>query len=239
MLSDEAVLVRMIRATPERVFDTCTKAELLALWVGPKPFVAAHVEVDLKVGGSYLLQLHGDDGMYTASGSYVELTPPHRIVMTWTWLETPDLPVGSAPSPSSLVTFHIQAVPDGSMLTLTHEGLPGDEAVNGYGRVGLRHSTSSSRCSCQPIPKKRPVRTPVATRFRKSKRQRIKVQGEALCALAEQLSEDELDQPIATLLVDQPVSLRDLIRGVADDHLPRHTQQLHALHTHDPVPAAS
>ncbi len=77
-------------------------------------------------------------------------------------------------------------------------------------------------------------------------RQRIKVQGEALCALAEQLSEDELDQPIPTLLlsghtllVDQPVSLRDLICGLADDHLPRHTQQLLALQTHDPVPAAS
>lgn len=132
MLSDKVVLVKMIRATPERVFDTCTKAELLALWIGPKPFMAAHVEVDLKVGGRYLLQLRGDDGMYTAFGSYVELTPPHRIVMNWAWLETPDLPVGSAPSLSSLVTFDIQAVPDGSMLTLTHQGLPDDEAANGY-----------------------------------------------------------------------------------------------------------
>jgi hypothetical protein len=67
-------------------------------------------------------------------------------------------------------------------------------------------------------------------------RQRIRVQGEALCALAEQLGEDELDQPIptlllsgGTLLLDQPVSLRDLISGLAEDHLPRHAQQLLAL----------
>jgi hypothetical protein len=67
-------------------------------------------------------------------------------------------------------------------------------------------------------------------------RRRIQMQGEALCALAEQLSEDELGQPIPTLLlsgntqlVNQPVSLHDLISGLADDHLPRHTQQLLAL----------
>jgi hypothetical protein len=66
--------------------------------------------------------------------------------------------------------------------------------------------------------------------------QRIRVQGEALCTLAEQLSEDELGQPIPTLLlsgntltVDQPVSLRDLISGLADGHLPQHTQQLLTL----------
>ena len=64
-------------------------------------------------------------------------------------------------------------------------------------------------------------------------RRRIRVQGEALCALAEQLSDEELAQPIPTLLlsrntvlVDGPVSLGDLIAGLADNHLPQHTQQL-------------
>jgi hypothetical protein len=67
-------------------------------------------------------------------------------------------------------------------------------------------------------------------------RRRIRTQGEALCALAEQLSDEELGQPIPTLLmsgetvlVDEPVSLGKLIAGLADDHLPRHTQQLLAL----------
>jgi hypothetical protein len=67
-------------------------------------------------------------------------------------------------------------------------------------------------------------------------RQRIRVQGEALCSLAEQLSEDELGQSIPTrllsgntLMVDQPVSLGDLIAGLADGHLPQHTLQLLAL----------
>lgn len=76
-------------------------------------------------------------------------------------------------------------------------------------------------------------------------RRRIRVQGEALCALAEQLSEDELGRPIPALFLsggrlglDQPLSLRELISGLADDHLPRHTQQLLALLPQDaPLPS--
>ncbi|MDA3650110.1 hypothetical protein LZ318_01830 [Saccharopolyspora indica] len=68
-------------------------------------------------------------------------------------------------------------------------------------------------------------------------RDRIRVQGEVLCALAENaLSETELDTPVPTLLlsagallVDQLVPLRDLISGLADVELPGHTEQLLAL----------
>ena len=65
---------------------------------------------------------------------------------------------------------------------------------------------------------------------------RVRAQGHALCEVVEHLSDDELSQPIPTLLmsagvllVDQPLSLRDLLDGLTTDHLPRHTQQLLAL----------
>jgi len=68
-------------------------------------------------------------------------------------------------------------------------------------------------------------------------RERIRIQGEALCALSgPMLSDAELDTPIATrllsndtLLVDQPMPLRDLISGLAQAELPGHTRQLLAL----------
>ncbi|MEU4716826.1 hypothetical protein AB0F73_24685 [Micromonospora purpureochromogenes] len=68
-------------------------------------------------------------------------------------------------------------------------------------------------------------------------RERIRCQGDALCALGGPgLSEAELDTPVPTLLlsngtvlVDQPLPLRDLIIGLADVELPGHTQQLLAL----------
>jgi hypothetical protein len=68
-------------------------------------------------------------------------------------------------------------------------------------------------------------------------RDRIRIQGDALCALGGPgLSEAELDTPVParllsndTLLLDQPVPLRDLITGLADVELPGHTAQLLAL----------
>jgi hypothetical protein len=68
-------------------------------------------------------------------------------------------------------------------------------------------------------------------------RERIRGQGEALCALGgPALSEAELDTLVPTLLlsgdrvlVDQPVRLKDLVMGLADAELPGHTKQLLAL----------
>jgi hypothetical protein len=68
-------------------------------------------------------------------------------------------------------------------------------------------------------------------------RDRIRLQGDALCALGgRMLSEAELSAQVPTLLlsngtvlVDQPVPLRDLISGLADVELPGHTEQLLAL----------
>ena len=68
-------------------------------------------------------------------------------------------------------------------------------------------------------------------------RERIRLQGEALCALGgPALSDAELDTLVPTLLlsngtvlVDQPVPLRDIIAGLAEVELPGHTKQLLAL----------
>ena len=77
-------------------------------------------------------------------------------------------------------------------------------------------------------------------------RDRIRRQCDALCAVAEMLSEAELDTPVSTLFAsagvvqfDQPIPLKALIAGLADDHLPRHTTQLLALLPHTTLAAAT
>ncbi|MFE0513387.1 hypothetical protein [Streptomyces sp. NPDC058964] len=68
-------------------------------------------------------------------------------------------------------------------------------------------------------------------------RERIRIQGDALCALGgPTLSEAELDTLVPTLLlsngtvlVDRPMPLRDLITGLAEAELPGHTEQLLTL----------
>lgn len=68
-------------------------------------------------------------------------------------------------------------------------------------------------------------------------RDRIRLQADALCALGgPMLSEAELDTLVPTrllsndtVLVDQPMPLRDLITGLAEVELPGHTEQLLVL----------
>ena len=68
-------------------------------------------------------------------------------------------------------------------------------------------------------------------------RDRIRHQGNALCELGgAMLSETELDTLVParllsnnTVLLDQPLPLRDLITGLAEMELPGHTHQLLAL----------
>ncbi|WP_405365882.1 hypothetical protein [Kitasatospora sp. NBC_00039] len=68
-------------------------------------------------------------------------------------------------------------------------------------------------------------------------RNRVRLQGEALCALGgPMLSEAELDTQVPTLLlsngallVDRLMPLRNLVTGLADVELPSHTKQLLAL----------
>ncbi|WP_405560969.1 hypothetical protein OHV08_47560 [Streptomyces canus] len=71
-------------------------------------------------------------------------------------------------------------------------------------------------------------------------RDRISGQAAALCALAggTALSDAELSTPAParllsndTLLVDQPMALRDIVSGLAEAELPGHTKQLLALLT--------
>jgi hypothetical protein len=77
-------------------------------------------------------------------------------------------------------------------------------------------------------------------------RERIRGQGEALCLLGgPALSEAELDTLVPTLLlskdtvlVDQPVPLRDIITGLAEVELPGHAKQLLALLRDGAAPAS-
>jgi hypothetical protein len=66
--------------------------------------------------------------------------------------------------------------------------------------------------------------------------ERIRRQGEALCALSPALTEEELGTPVPALLVShcellvsRPMPLRDLLGGLAAAELPGHTRQLLAL----------
>jgi hypothetical protein len=60
--------------------------------------------------------------------------------------------------------------------------------------------------------------------------------GQLLCRVAEELTDAELDVTVPTLIVsndevvlDGPLTVRNLIEGLGQVHLPRHAEQLAAL----------
>jgi hypothetical protein len=61
----------------------------------------------------------------------------------------------------------------------------------------------------------------------------VRSQATVLCDIADQLSGEASSVLISVLIlsngvlgIDQPMPLADLITGLAEDHIPRHTQQL-------------
>ncbi|MGH7233719.1 MAG: SRPBCC family protein [Nitrospiraceae bacterium] len=80
-------LTRTFAAPREKVFQAWTDAEALKRWFAPADdFSTPLVEVDLRVGGKYRIQMKAPDGaVHTVAGVYREITPPEKLVFTWDW----------------------------------------------------------------------------------------------------------------------------------------------------------
>jgi uncharacterized protein YndB with AHSA1/START domain len=87
---EDATAIRIVRrfAAPiEAVFGAWTSTELLRRWYPPgADWDTPVAEVDLRVGGRLRLVMRSPDGeAFGGGGEYREITPPTRLVFTWTW----------------------------------------------------------------------------------------------------------------------------------------------------------
>jgi uncharacterized protein YndB with AHSA1/START domain len=83
-------LERVIAAARPIVFRAHADPQLLAQWFGPKGYTATRVEVDLRVGGSYRIELQPPDGdAFSLGGDFREVDPPTRLVYTFRY-DDPD-----------------------------------------------------------------------------------------------------------------------------------------------------
>jgi uncharacterized protein YndB with AHSA1/START domain len=114
-------LVRRIAARPSIVFEAMTTAEGIAAWWGPDDLPVVHVEIDARVGGAYRVHFRTMDGReHEACGEYLQLVPPHRIVMSWRYN------FGGEPDEhgrTSRIEIDIAPMGDGTELTFKHSGL--------------------------------------------------------------------------------------------------------------------
>lgn len=86
-MSEPALRVeRRVEAPPERVYAYFTDPELWSRWQGTGAAFDARPggELHIRMGGSVRAGAHG---------RFVTLEPPHRLVLTWGWIDAPFGPV--------------------------------------------------------------------------------------------------------------------------------------------------
>jgi len=78
---------RRFAARAQIVFEAWTSAELLRRWYPPgADWDTPVAEVDARVGGRLRLVMRSPDGEeFGGGGEYREITPPTRLVFTWSW----------------------------------------------------------------------------------------------------------------------------------------------------------
>jgi uncharacterized protein YndB with AHSA1/START domain len=84
---DALRMERTFNAPAQAVFDAWTSAEVLRRWwPAGSDWETPVAELDVRVGGSLRLVMRSPDGEeFGGSGEYVEISPPVRLVFTWTW----------------------------------------------------------------------------------------------------------------------------------------------------------
>jgi uncharacterized protein YndB with AHSA1/START domain len=111
------VVRRMIRATPERLFEAWTQPHQLKQWWGPESVTCIAAEVDLRVGGRYRLGNQFSDGCIVwITGEFQVIEPPRRLTYTWQ--------IEDSSGPSELVTVRFEAHVGGTEVIITHKRIP-------------------------------------------------------------------------------------------------------------------
>ncbi len=110
-VADPIVVERLLDTNPEETFALLTEPERLRRWQ------AVSAAIDLRVGGDYRFTVMPGN---VASGTIKELDPGKRMVMTWGWVDSDEVPPGSS-------TLLVELEPEGEQtrVRFTHTGLVG------------------------------------------------------------------------------------------------------------------
>ena len=112
------VYVTYIQATPERIWQALTDAELSADYWG-------HSNIsDWEVGSPWEHRRTDGSGIADAAGTVLEAVPPRRLVITF------DAPGEEPPAGPTAVTFEMEPYHEIVRLTVTHENLADEDALH-------------------------------------------------------------------------------------------------------------
>jgi uncharacterized protein YndB with AHSA1/START domain len=103
-----------VDADPARVYEYFTAPQAMVRWMGN------FARLDATPGGEFAVDIEG----VPVRGHYVELDPPHRLLIAWGHAGSERLPPGGS-------TLEVTLVPDagGTRVEIVHSGLPEPEAT--------------------------------------------------------------------------------------------------------------
>lgn len=123
------VIRRTFQAPPDRVYEAWTDPQLARRFLCPNDVTVCDAAFDVRAGGSYRIAMLTPDGeAFVAYGTYREVVPAQRLVMTWAWEEDDPAEVHE-----SLLTLEFAPHDGGTELTLTHESLASLESRERHG----------------------------------------------------------------------------------------------------------
>jgi uncharacterized protein YndB with AHSA1/START domain len=104
----------VIAAPPEAVYPYLTRADAVVTWMGD------YAVLDAVPSGVFHLDING----VPVRGRYLELDPPHRLLISWGHASSDRLPPGS-----STVEITLTPIPGGTRVSVEHRDLPPDDAA--------------------------------------------------------------------------------------------------------------
>lgn len=127
--------MRIIRAPRTRVYEAWTNPETLKKWFGPANMHCPNVELDVREGGAYRIDVHpnpdappsGNPSAHreaTATGNYTKVVPNELLQFTWnpSWV----------PGELSLVTILFQDARGGTQVSIRHERFNSEQSRDGH-----------------------------------------------------------------------------------------------------------
>lgn len=112
-------LHRVLRAPPQRVYRAFVDPRAMSKWLPPHGFVGEVHSMDVRAGGGYRMSFtnFNTGQSHTFGGTYIELTPPHRIRYTDRF-DDPNL------QGEMQCTITLTPVSTGTDLQIVQEGVP-------------------------------------------------------------------------------------------------------------------
>jgi|GEM_PF-6721632 uncharacterized protein YndB with AHSA1/START domain len=116
---------RVIQASPHTLFQLLTSSDAQASWRGrTSRGTLTGLDIDPRVGGDFRYSMTVSGVEQHASGRILEISPPHRCVMSWTWT------AGTDEIRDSVVTIELKNLNDGTCrAVVTQQKLPSRNAA--------------------------------------------------------------------------------------------------------------